>query len=52
MKDLRVSRIDHGIRCLEDEQLIEHLRETHLPLTVCPMSNEKVSPSAVWMRRS
>ncbi|KAK9815962.1 hypothetical protein WJX74_008023 [Apatococcus lobatus] len=42
VKDLRVSRIDHGIRCLEDEKLIHHLRDTQIPLTVCPISNEKL----------
>lgn len=39
---LKVSRIDHGVRCLEDEKLVEYLRETQLPLTVCPLSNVKL----------
>lgn len=39
IKDINVARIDHGIRCLEDEDLVEYLAETQLPLTVCPYSN-------------
>jgi len=39
IKDIKVERIDHGIRCLEDEKLIEYLQDTQLPLTVCPQSN-------------
>ena len=36
---LKVSRIDHGNRSLDDDQLIQHLAETQIPLTVCPLSN-------------
>lgn len=36
---LDVSRIDHGVRCVEDEALIERLKEENIPLTVCPLSN-------------
>jgi adenosine deaminase len=36
---LKVSRIDHGNRSLDDDQLIKHLAETQIPLTVCPLSN-------------
>jgi adenine deaminase len=39
---LGVSRIDHGVRCLEDQKLIDYLRETQIPLTVCPLSNVKL----------
>lgn len=39
INDIKVERIDHGIRCLEDEKLVEYLRETQLPMTVCPYSN-------------
>jgi len=36
---LDVCRIDHGVRCLEDPDLVERLRRTQVPLTVCPLSN-------------
>ncbi|WP_020108246.1 adenosine deaminase [Nocardia sp. 348MFTsu5.1] len=36
---LGVERIDHGIRCLEDEALVKRLVEDRVPLTVCPLSN-------------
>ncbi len=36
---LKVSRIDHGNRSLDDDQLIQHIAETKIPLTVCPLSN-------------
>ncbi len=36
---LKVSRIDHGVRCVEDPRLVEKLREEQIPLTVCPLSN-------------
>jgi adenosine deaminase len=39
---LRVSRIDHGVRCMEDPRLVEELRERRIPLTVCPLSNVKL----------
>lgn len=32
-------RIGHGIRCLEDEELVTYLREHQIPLEVCPTSN-------------
>ena len=39
---LKVRRIDHGVRCLEDERLVERLREEKIALTVCPLSNVKL----------
>ena len=39
---LRVERIDHGVRCLEDPPLVERLARTQVPLTVCPLSNVKL----------
>ena len=39
---LKVKRIDHGVRCLEDESLVQHLARTQAPLTVCPLSNVKL----------
>lgn len=39
---LGVDRIDHGIRCEEDAQLVEQIVSTGLPLTVCPLSNVRL----------
>jgi adenosine deaminase len=39
---LHVRRIDHGVRCLEDKELVERLRRDRIPLTVCPLSNVKL----------
>ena len=36
---LRVDRIDHGIRSMEDPELVARLRGDRTPLTVCPLSN-------------
>lgn len=35
----RSVRIGHGVRCLEDPQLVAYLREHQIPLEVCPTSN-------------
>ncbi|HEY9678124.1 MAG TPA: adenosine deaminase [Drouetiella sp.] len=39
---LKVKRIDHGVRSMEDQKLVQHLVETATPLTVCPLSNIKL----------
>lgn len=39
---LKVLRIDHGVRCLEDDDLVERLKVDKIPLTVCPLSNVKL----------
>ena len=39
---LGVDRIDHGVRCLEDPELVALLKKRQIPLTVCPMSNLKL----------
>ncbi|NMF83273.1 adenosine deaminase [Nodosilinea sp. P-1105] len=39
---LKVSRIDHGVRCVEDPALVDYLIEHQIPLTVCPLSNIKL----------
>lgn len=39
---LKVKRIDHGVRCLEDARLVEYLVKAQIPLTVCPLSNIKL----------
>ena len=39
---LQVRRIDHGVRCLEDDRLVDRLVAEQVPLTVCPLSNVKL----------
>lgn len=39
---LHAERIDHGVRCLEDEKLTNRLVREKIPLTVCPLSNLKL----------
>lgn len=39
---LKVERIDHGVRCLDDPQLVARLARQRIPLTVCPLSNVKL----------
>ncbi len=39
---LKVSRVDHGVRSMEDPALVERLRRQRIPLTVCPLSNVKL----------
>lgn len=36
---LKVERIDHGIRAMEDPMVVAMLRERRIPVTVCPLSN-------------
>jgi adenosine deaminase len=40
---LRAVRIDHGIRCLDDPELVARLRDQQVPLTVCPLSNVRLA---------
>ena len=42
LNDLKVERIDHGVRCDEDPALVRHLAERQIPLTVCPLSNVRL----------
>jgi adenosine deaminase len=39
---LRAERIDHGIRSIEDDRLIDRLRQEAIPLTICPLSNQRL----------
>lgn len=39
---LKVRRIDHGVRCEEDADLVRRLVRERMPLTVCPLSNVKL----------
>ncbi|MEV8315602.1 adenosine deaminase [Streptomyces sp. NPDC059900] len=39
---LGVERIDHGLRCMEDPELVERLVSERMPLTLCPLSNVRL----------
>jgi adenine deaminase len=39
---LGVARIDHGVRAMEDEPLVDRLARERVPLTVCPLSNVRL----------
>lgn len=39
---LKVERIDHGVRSVDDPQLMQRLARDRVPLTVCPLSNVKL----------
>ena len=40
--NLQVERIDHGIRAVDDPQLLQHLADQQIPLTICPLSNVRL----------
>ncbi|MHA6799776.1 adenosine deaminase [Bounagaea algeriensis] len=42
LDELGVERLDHGIRALDDPELVETLRQRGVPLTVCPLSNVRL----------
>jgi adenosine deaminase len=39
LKVLQIERVGHGVRAVEDEELMEHLAAEGIPLEVCPTSN-------------
>jgi aminodeoxyfutalosine deaminase len=39
LDNLQADRVGHGVRCLEDKELVARLRDTGTPLEVCPTSN-------------
>jgi adenosine deaminase len=39
---LKVKRIDHGVRSIDDPKLVDRLVKERIPLTVCPLSNIKL----------
>ena len=40
---LKIDRLDHGNRALEDDALVKRLVESQMALTVCPLSNFKLA---------
>ncbi|QCX76527.1 Adenine deaminase [Streptomyces sp. YIM 121038] len=39
---LGVERVDHGLRCVEDPELVRRLVRDRVPLTLCPLSNVRL----------
>jgi adenosine deaminase len=39
---LHVERIDHGVQAVHDAALMQRLAKDRTPLTVCPLSNQKL----------
>ncbi len=39
INNLKVTRIGHGISAIQDSKLMDYLKETQIPLEICPMSN-------------
>lgn len=48
IRSLGVERIGHGVRAIEDPELVEHLVDTQLPVEVCPTSNLRTGVAADW----
>jgi adenine deaminase len=42
LDNLRVERIDHGVHAADDPSLVARLAEEGIPLTMCPLSNQKL----------
>lgn len=42
LDDLGAERVDHGVRCLDDNELVMRLVRDRIPLTVCPLSNVRL----------
>ncbi|KAL8675514.1 MAG: hypothetical protein Q9168_000026 [Polycauliona sp. 1 TL-2023] len=42
VEKLDVERIDHGIRLAEDEDLMQHVAERSIMVTLCPLSNVRL----------
>ncbi|MDO4648147.1 MAG: adenosine deaminase [Eubacteriales bacterium] len=48
MESLKLDRIDHGIRAMEDDDLMEILAEREILCTVCPESNIVLGAASSW----
>ncbi|MCA1552973.1 MAG: adenosine deaminase [Chloroflexi bacterium] len=43
VRALKVDRVGHGTRAVEDEALLDHLAEMRIPIELCPISNVRTS---------
>ncbi len=42
LDDLRIERIDHGNRAMEDASLVKRIAGSGMAMTVCPLSNQRL----------
>ena len=47
LDELKVTRIEHGVRSIEDPVLVDRLVREKIPLDVCPISNVKLAVEGV-----
>jgi adenosine deaminase len=47
LDNLGVRRIEHGVRSIEDPELVRHLARQRITLDVCPISNVKLAVQGV-----
>lgn len=45
---LKLDRVDHGVRAVEDEKLMKHLSKNNILLTLCPDSNISLGVYNSW----
>lgn len=50
VRDLRVERIGHGVMCIEDPALVDHLAKNEIVLEVCPGSNVALGVYPHWSK--
>ncbi len=48
IRSLGVERIGHGVRSVEDDELLAYLVDEQLPLEVCPTSNLRTGVAPSW----
>ncbi len=48
LRALEVDRVGHGVRSVEDPELVRYLVEHRVPLEVCPTSNLRTGVVATW----
>jgi len=48
VKHIQPNRIGHGVRAVDDVKLMDHLREHHIVLEICPTSNLQTGAAKDW----